>query len=852
MKKEFGVFLILGLLVLSMSFASAGWFSDFFGKITGNAVASTCQDGTSVKGVFRCDQYSVGGVTLNTDVCVCSGNAGECIACDGRSTGLTYCYKSDPSCAGPTCTSFNYSYWSTCVNGQQTRTVTSSSPSGCSGGSPVLSQSCTISTPASTCTDSDGGLNYLVKGNVIVTVSYSNSGGSSLASDECIVGGDHDGWLRELTCNANNASQMNDYLCPNGCSNGACANTTTPVQNATCTDSDGGLNYWVKGNTTFNYLGAGPESTYSDRCMIVSNADSMISNYSCSGSNCQVDEYGCNSENNLVVSEYACSNGCVNGACVNTTTPVQNATCTDSDGGLNIHTRGIGTGDLSLFFNSQYAPESVSDYCLQLQDGVWPWVYNSTYLSWNGTNDLSALEMTQACESDCGVYEFFCGSNVVSGLDAQAIVCPGACVDGACVVGGGIGNNITIRGRLVDQLNGLPVSGAKIISAYEFWPLEVVTDSNGNFEFVVNDNFIIAEGSEAGIGDNGAGWSFYKDCYDYAQFSLQKDYGVWDNVLLYTLDMALIKYPFDAEYIIENVSGKNIIDLGNLQIYPSADLNIKTDIPVSFNVMYKYKNLEGYNGAGNSNYLTEHYLSIALPLDYETFIRFQDEQGNVYDSDNYHVPINARCSVINLEYINRQSAWSMGEAREECSGCMQEGKCVSYGFRFDSKIEPKVVSINYIDQNSVIIKIGGSIGEVTNNLLEGEKYTLSDGSILKINQIFYSTNENISSYVVLSIDDYEMSIKEGDSQSTPSTIINAYCDINGQIGQQKVSAGGEWAKCQNNYECFSNVCSNGECVDTAALANELKGFKGFLTRMLCRLSNPFSSDDYNSCLAENI
>jgi hypothetical protein len=97
-----------------------------------------------------------------------------------------------------------------------------------------------------------------------------------------------------------------------------------------------------------------------------------------------------------------------------------------------------------------------------------------------------------------------------------------------------------------------------------------------------------------------------------------------------------------------------------------------------------------------------------------------------------------------------------------------------------------------------------------------------------------------------------MSIKEGDSQSTPSTIINAYCDINGQIGQQKVSAGGEWAKCQNNYECFSNVCSNGECVDTAALANELKGFKGFLTRMLCRLSNPFSSDDYNSCLAENI
>ena len=40
------------------------------------------------------------------------------------------------------CTSFTYSAWGTCTNGTQTRTVTSSSPSGCTGGNPVLSQSC--------------------------------------------------------------------------------------------------------------------------------------------------------------------------------------------------------------------------------------------------------------------------------------------------------------------------------------------------------------------------------------------------------------------------------------------------------------------------------------------------------------------------------------------------------------------------------------------------------------------------------------------------------------------------------------------------------------------------------------
>src|SRR6185369_12676631 len=42
------------------------------------------------------------------------------------------------------CTSFTYSAWGTCsAAGSQTRTVLSSSPAGCTGGSPVLTQSCT-------------------------------------------------------------------------------------------------------------------------------------------------------------------------------------------------------------------------------------------------------------------------------------------------------------------------------------------------------------------------------------------------------------------------------------------------------------------------------------------------------------------------------------------------------------------------------------------------------------------------------------------------------------------------------------------------------------------------------------
>lgn len=46
--------------------------------------------------------------------------------------------------ASNTCTGFVYSAWGTCTNGTQTRTITSATPSGCTGGSPVLSQVCTV------------------------------------------------------------------------------------------------------------------------------------------------------------------------------------------------------------------------------------------------------------------------------------------------------------------------------------------------------------------------------------------------------------------------------------------------------------------------------------------------------------------------------------------------------------------------------------------------------------------------------------------------------------------------------------------------------------------------------------
>ncbi len=60
---------------------------------------------------------------------------------------------SHPAPAPVTCTSFTYSAYSDCQpNGTRTRTVISSSPAGCTGGTPVLTQACTYVPPVTACT----------------------------------------------------------------------------------------------------------------------------------------------------------------------------------------------------------------------------------------------------------------------------------------------------------------------------------------------------------------------------------------------------------------------------------------------------------------------------------------------------------------------------------------------------------------------------------------------------------------------------------------------------------------------------------------------------------------------------
>ncbi len=123
-------------------------------------------------------------------------------------------------------------------------------------------------------------------------------------------------------------------------------------------------------------------------------------------------------------------------------------------------------------------------------------------------------------------------------------------------------------------------------------------------------------------------------------------------------------------------------------------------------------------------------------------------------------------------------------------------------------------------------------------LNEGETYTLQEelfGEEIRFRVDNLECGENRRQYV-------DVSVIES---------FDAYCDIDGQIKRQRIKdARGNWAKCQNNYECDSNLCSGGECVEINDAIKQAKGFKSIFVRVICRIAHIFSEDNYNRCVGE--
>lgn len=76
--------------------------------------------------------------------------------------------------------------------------------------------------------------------------------------------------------------------------------------------------------------------------------------------------------------------------------------------------------------------------------------------------------------------------------------------------------------------------------------------------------------------------------------------------------------------------------------------------------------------------------------------------------------------------------------------------------------------------------------------------------------------------------------------------VNSYCEIDGELLGQKPAE----ESCQNNYECSSNSCSDGVCLDVAGAIEEASTLRDLFLTMWCRIGNIFDGTGYEQCLAD--
>ncbi len=142
-------------------------------------------------------------------------------------------------------------------------------------------------TPTLICLDSDG-QDYYTRGNV--TMSWSNGTYIQIYYDiKCLFDG-----IIEYYCDGSNLKNET-YICPYGCGNGICLRPSTTA----CTDTDGGVNYYVNGTASYRSI------NYSDYCL---DSTTLL-------------EYSCDVDGKYTYQSYGCQNGCDKAICNRQTQP---------------------------------------------------------------------------------------------------------------------------------------------------------------------------------------------------------------------------------------------------------------------------------------------------------------------------------------------------------------------------------------------------------------------------------------------------------------------------------------------------------------------------------------------------
>ena len=732
----------------------------------------------------------------------------------------------------------------------------------------------------STCTDSDG-LDYYKKG-----ISYDNNLYKDGGMDSCYINSNYDHLvLNEYYC-TNGRVEGKTYDCPNGCSDGACINAI--IQNNSCisncngkqcgTDGCGGTCGTCEGISTHcdsknqcvqnvrqsttctdnnkNYYQKGTASviTIEDGNISFVVAWKNETDY-CSGS--ELVKYFCNGQrNNINYTFYTCPNGCSDGACIqfNQTT----TTCTDSDNGLNYYIKGT----------SSKGQEQLTDFCV-----------NSIKLS----------------EAIC---------NVDNNPANAQYDCPNGCSDGAC---------ISSTPLEITDCNNM-MNFVKNPKSFNFESEDYELQDYSNYSGVVWDenkqkSYYSNYASWSSNSDNGYRYvSIEMSVFDYS-FDIKN----WlDQQINWNLCKVDYYYDNDKQNPVYVCNGNA---LWNSDATPSnyVDTIWASDNKIMrvYTSSYDYNNydnnqenlkeqklndfIDALKGKEQTQYVGWEYFSVDWPLR-GIIEQMVNSCGSSIPEDTCSPSWTCKTEPAVCPPHGYQTRTCTDYACDSepkttelectpgiCAGCMVprwfeysgDSTCIPYGTRFNQQTGWTKKLSEYTSTESLSESMGnGEVGlrvlssdeailTVYSDNSKGKNYTLRKNEKVSLDasdfydegmesitltpiEIYYNENDNTQSYI-----NFEAEVKGWENTADE---INAYCNYDGKIMQQKTSdqSTGNWAKCQNNYECESNLCSSGECIEVSKMIQELSGWKVLGAKIVCKFAHLFSIENYNDCVGDRL
>jgi hypothetical protein len=746
-----------------------------------------------------------------------------------------------------------------------------------------------------TCVDSDDGLDYYVRGEAYSSIQgftqYDECNGDILTEHFCEGEVSYGELLREEGSNPYLVTTTG-YVCPNGCIDGACIAIT---ENMTCTDGDGGEDYYEGGSITTRLCGAEGVVEVVDTCKSsnATNAEPVLNGPVLLERFCTGDE----SDPCLAhtYNKYDCPNGCSNGAC----NEITHGNCE------NVMIRAT---DFKLDGN-------IEEVDLQVR-------VNNNWMTF--CSDKSEGGECNYLEIQINIGEIFTTSkDSVSNAVLLNIARDGVFYDQSNLMKGNVylfeeDSDDHVVAKWCDGSN-VTVDSCQSVVDFMLSPTDLIIDGK-SWKLRYNNSW------------QGGG---YSDNY-YAYFTKKGEYGGYYGVSL-EIDVIKGNDVYSIEDRLNDLVGYNICEKERIYLegpemqtiylcenlwdiaMEGQELNVERDRNEEIEAVWTSGNKlfrayifserdspDCYDVASciEQEQEIQHRMQLNFAevledlmdndadwagefyLDWEAeeFLKyFLDKCSSDIKRDEEYVgswkcktepvicPPHGEQTEVCTRWNNNLDGQELREVTIQCnpgicSGCYVprwfgyegENKCIPYGMRFESeRSETEMLyegtdlcsngvvewNLSILSDSTARMVYGEGCDydyEFDEILREGYSYGIYvEGQDLKfvVREIYLSNSDSKESYVRIEIvEDFP-----------------AYCDIDGRVKRQKDNAlGAEWAKCQNNYECASNICSYSECVDLRGLVDEAKGIRAFFVKIGCRLRHLFDGDDYNQCLWDNL